>query len=56
MSRRGEMGFLKDEFDIIFLRAASLFTYVMPALLGRHVPCVIPAYSLRVLGDRDETG
>lgn len=28
MSRRGEMGFLKDEFDIIFLRAGWLFNYV----------------------------
>lgn len=34
MSRRGEMGFLQDEFDHIFLRAAWPFTYVILALLG----------------------
>lgn len=33
MSRRGEMGFLKDEFDIIFFRAVWAWTCcVSPAM------------------------
>lgn len=34
MSRRGEMVFLQDEFDHIFLRAAWPFIHVILPLLG----------------------
>lgn len=37
MSRRGEMGFLKDEFDNIFIRAAWLLAGVALALWGDMV-------------------